>query len=174
VSFAGHRLATSWAYLCTVAVVGPCRPSTIRSARDCHPCLRYVLSAMSPGRTNTIMVAAAVAIEPVSASKFPAIREIIREFLRFQKLQSYFWLKTTNNHSLLRAYLHSCSGCFRLERSPGGICTHWKAPPCHGAHPSRTYRRCAFPEAYRLFRFLLRGTGIVLATRQPHRRKRCH
>ena len=30
---------------------GPCRPSTIRSARDCHPCLRYVPSPMSPGRT---------------------------------------------------------------------------------------------------------------------------
>src|SRR5262249_14555216 len=35
---------------------------------------------------------------------------------------------------LLR-HLHSCSGCFRLERSPGGTCTHWKAPPYHGAHP---------------------------------------
>jgi hypothetical protein len=21
--------------------------------------------------------------------------------------------------------LHACSGCFRLERSPGGPCTHW-------------------------------------------------
>src|SRR5260370_34662636 len=21
---------------------------------------------------------------------------------------------------------------------PGGICTHWKAPPLHGAHPQRT------------------------------------
>src|SRR5580700_4547461 len=21
---------------------------------------------------------------------------------------------------------------------PGGACTHWKAPPCHGAHPERT------------------------------------
>jgi hypothetical protein len=30
-------------------------------------------------------------------------------------------------------YLHSCSGCFRLERLPGGVCTHWKAPPFHGA-----------------------------------------
>src|SRR5208283_1751647 len=30
-------------------------------------------------------------------------------------------------------HLHDCSGCFRLERSPGGACTHWKAPPCHGA-----------------------------------------
>jgi len=24
-------------------------------------------------------------------------------------------------------YLHSCSGCFRLERLPGGTCTHWKS-----------------------------------------------
>ena len=31
-------------------------------------------------------------------------------------------------------HLHDCSGCFRLERSPGGACTHWKAPPSHGAH----------------------------------------
>jgi len=30
-------------------------------------------------------------------------------------------------------YLHDCSGCFRLERSPGGTFTHWKAPPFHGA-----------------------------------------
>src|SRR6516162_6036704 len=35
-------------------------------------------------------------------------------------------------------HLHSCSGCFRLERSPGGACTHWKAPPSHGAHPERS------------------------------------
>jgi hypothetical protein len=24
------------------------------------------------------------------------------------------------------------------SESPGGACTHWKAPPCHGAHPMRT------------------------------------
>ena len=29
----------------------PCRPSTTRSARGCHPCLRYVPSPMSPGCT---------------------------------------------------------------------------------------------------------------------------
>src|SRR6202040_680224 len=34
--------------------------------------------------------------------------------------------------------LHACSGCFRLERLPGGACTNWKAPPCHGAHPQRS------------------------------------
>jgi hypothetical protein len=32
-------------------------------------------------------------------------------------------------------HLHSCSGCFRLERLPGATFTHWKTPPCHGAHP---------------------------------------
>jgi hypothetical protein len=35
--------------------------------------------------------------------------------------------------------LHDCSGCFRLERLPGGPRTHWKAPPFHGAHPTRTF-----------------------------------
>src|SRR6202048_4569541 len=35
-------------------------------------------------------------------------------------------------------YLHDCSDCFRLERLPGGIFTHWKAPPLHGAHPERS------------------------------------
>ena len=30
-------------------------------------------------------------------------------------------------------HLHACPGCFRLERLPGGISTHWKTPPFHGA-----------------------------------------
>jgi hypothetical protein len=34
-------------------------------------------------------------------------------------------------------YLHDCSDCFRLERLPGGACTHWKAPPLHGARHER-------------------------------------
>src|SRR5712672_3234912 len=42
-------------------------------------------------------------------------------------------------------YLHDCSDCFRLERLPDGICTHWKAPPLHGAHPPRTLRRLWHP-----------------------------
>ena len=36
--------------------------------------------------------------------------------------------------------LHDCSGCFRLERLLGRACTHWKAPPCHGAHVKRLLR----------------------------------
>ncbi|WP_271618165.1 hypothetical protein, partial [Bradyrhizobium sp. CCBAU 51745] len=37
-----------------------------------------------------------------------------------------------------------CSDCFRLERLPGGACTHWKAPPLHGAHPERTFQLLNF------------------------------
>src|SRR5258706_15627026 len=32
--------------------------------------------------------------------------------------------------------------CFRLERLPGGACTHWKAPPLHGARQKRTWWAC--------------------------------
>jgi hypothetical protein len=38
-------------------------------------------------------------------------------------------------------YLHDCSDCFRLERLPGGACTHWKTPPCHGARQKRPLNR---------------------------------
>ena len=30
----------------------PCNPSTTRSARGCHPCLRYEVLPMCPGRTQ--------------------------------------------------------------------------------------------------------------------------
>jgi hypothetical protein len=40
-------------------------------------------------------------------------------------------------------HLHDCSGCFRLERLPGGICTHWKAPPFHGARAKQARRAWA-------------------------------
>jgi hypothetical protein len=32
----------------------------------------------------------------------------------------------------------SRSGCFRLERLPGGTCTHWQAPPFHGGCQQQT------------------------------------
>jgi hypothetical protein len=33
----------------------PCSPSTTRSARGCHPCLRYVLLPISLGRTHSVL-----------------------------------------------------------------------------------------------------------------------
>src|SRR6266850_6403877 len=42
--------------------------------------------------------------------------------------------------ALTRDVLQHGSDCFRLERLPGGACTHWKAPPCHGARQKQTLR----------------------------------
>ena len=40
-------------------------------------------------------------------------------------------------------YLHDCSDCFRLERLPGGTCTHWKAPPFARRTPKADIRSLA-------------------------------
>src|SRR5208337_4558177 len=47
-------------------------------------------------------------------------------------------------------HLHDCSGCFRLERLPGGALTHWKAPPSHGARKKRSFPRGAANRSNRL------------------------
>jgi hypothetical protein len=51
----------------------------------------------------------------------------------------YLSVKRTRTMVRVTRPLHDCSGCFRLERLPGGACTHWKAPPCHGAHVNRSF-----------------------------------
>lgn len=60
--------------------------------------------------------------------------------------------------------LHACSGCFRLERSPGGTCTHWKAPP-FTAHGTRNYLRSCPPRYDRRVARPATTTGSLLATR---------
>ncbi len=50
----------------------------------------------------------------------------------------FVWRCLTTRRLQPFRHLRDCSGCFRLERWPGGPCTHWKAPPYHGAHPYRT------------------------------------
>src|SRR5436190_10434041 len=47
-----------------------CSPSTTRSARGCHPCLRYVLLPMSPGWTSTVL-AEGVGFEPTREHEPP-------------------------------------------------------------------------------------------------------
>src|SRR5882757_7366142 len=66
-------------------------------------------------------------------------------------------------------YLHDCSDCFRLERLPGGACTHWKVPPFHGAHPKRTspriedtYWRRAFAIGPRTFAAIKRDKSVLI------------
>ena len=45
-------------------------------------------------------------------------------------------------------HLHACPGCFRLERSPGGVCTAGKAPPCHGARGNASLPICPAGEVH--------------------------
>jgi hypothetical protein len=60
-------------------------------------------------------------------------------------------------------HLHDCSGCFRLERSPGGACTHWKAPPCHGAHVKRAVEPDSLKQQAALYTFRFVDGRIAVA-----------
>jgi hypothetical protein len=62
-------------------------------------------------------------------------------------------------------YLHDCSGCFRLERWPGGICTHWKS--------AALSRRTPTPAIYRGRCWRSVGGAIELEHRFNARGPRC-
>ena len=68
-------------------------------------------------------------------------------------------------------FLHSCSGCFRLERLPGGACTHWKAPPFHGARHEQTckYDTCVANNSSPVPYGNRRGDNQRQADSQPRR-----
>ncbi len=42
-------------------------------------------------------------------------------------------------------YLHDCSGCFRLEHSPGGAFTHWKSAALSRRTPEAVIPKSASP-----------------------------
>jgi hypothetical protein len=55
--------------------------------------------------------------------------------------------------------LHACPGCFRLERWPGGPCTHWKTPPCHGARGVLSFGQIGALASPAVFSLLLKLTA---------------
>src|SRR5213593_2074209 len=57
-------------------------------------------------------------------------------------LSPYFVTRFTRRLQPLR-YLHDCSGCFRLERSPAGTCTHWKSAALSRRTPTTDIAICA-------------------------------
>ena len=78
---------------------------------------------------ETIRLTATCSCEACSAFTRVAARTLARSPIRdplYRRLQPF-------------RHLHDYSGCFRLERSPAGTCTHWKAPPSHGARKSRSF-----------------------------------
>ena len=52
------------------------------------------------------------------------------------------------------------------SESPGGPCTHWKAPPCHGAHPLRS-SASDFRTAYRVAIWCLPYGAQLFSFAQP-------
>src|SRR6202041_1170009 len=84
---------------------------------------------------ETIHLTATSSCEACSAFTRVAARTLARSPIRdplYRRLQPF-------------RHLHDCSGCFRLERLPGGACTHWNAPPSHGARKERP-----FPTTWRI------------------------
>jgi len=61
--------------------------------------------------------------------------------------------------------LHSCSGCFRLERLPGGACTHWRSAAFSRRTPKPDIRGRLELSVPRL-RYSARVPGFVIATRE--------
>jgi hypothetical protein len=96
---------------------------------DCR--FGFELQPLETDHPETTHLTATCSCEACSAFTRVAARTLARSPIRdllHRRLQPF-------------CYLHDCSGCFRLERLPGGACTHWKAPLCHGAHVKRTLRR---------------------------------
>src|SRR5215510_3871145 len=54
-------------------------------------------------------------------------------------LSPYFVTRFTRRLQPFR-FLHSCSGCFRLERLPGGAFTHWKSAALSRRTPQAVIR----------------------------------
>src|SRR5271168_4085330 len=68
---------------------------------------------LSPGKDPLTLIRSC---EACSAFTRVAARTLARSPIRdplYRRLQPF-------------CHLHDCSGCFRLERLPGGTCTHWK------------------------------------------------
>jgi hypothetical protein len=72
----------------------------------------------------------------LEAVGFPTRRPVVK---RYSRAEVCAWIDGTAGQSDEPAPVAS-----GWSESPGGACTHWKAPPCHGAHPLPTFR--ATPE----------------------------
>src|SRR5216684_3446473 len=129
-SLAGFRLVvaltTPWGFPCCVRFVVYMLPPLPRRSAWTY-CFRSVTQPCQPS--------------PKGLSGRPAHRPF-RGLLSVHSRCGLHTRAVTNSwHAFRRLqpvrYLLGCSGCFRLERSPGGTCTYSKAPPCHGAHPKQ-------------------------------------
>ena len=71
---------------------------------------------------------------------------------------------TLNRRLQLFRYLHSCSGCFRLEHLPGGAFTHWESATFSRRTPTSVSDDTEMPSAKRPF--AARGK-LTFMSREP-------
>ena len=104
------------------------------------PCVhaRRHCPGAADGRTSRSTITIRVSLPPIPLSGRPAHRP----FERFAQRSPALRPAHSHGHQILdrpsggfRHFrrLHACSRLFPAERSPGGACTCWKAPPGHGA-----------------------------------------
>jgi hypothetical protein len=120
------------------------------ACRQAQAFVQQTLRILRPDLNDEQLEQAASAPRPPAVSAFPervvgsacasSFSRLARRLLALRPAHSRCHRISWHANQRLQPlrYLHDCSGCFRLERLPGGICTHLKAPPLHGAHPSRT------------------------------------
>ena len=114
-------LTTSWGFPCCVrfpcvhaAATTPVQRLGVVFARVAQPCQPSPVPR--PG-LHIVLFEVCSAFTRVAACTLARSPYVVTAIRRLQTLR----------------LLHACSGRFRLERLPGGACTHWKAPPLHGA-----------------------------------------
>ena len=114
------------------------------------PVLRALSLCVHAGATAPAQRLCSYLLNPTAVSVFPdsvvgstcasSFSRLAQRSLMFRPAHSrchQFVARITRRLQPYR-YLHDRSGCFRLEPWPGGVGTHRKAPPFHGAHTKLT------------------------------------
>ena len=101
----------------------------LRALSLCTCCRHYPGAA--DGRTPRSKITRPCQPSPIPLSGRPAHRPF-RGLLSVHSRCGLYTRTVTQFVTAIRGLqtfrrLHACPGCFRLERSPGGFCTHWKS-----------------------------------------------
>ena len=112
----------------------PCNLSTTRSARGCHPCLRYDLSPMCPGWTRTGWLGWSNSNYEICQDRNPfelrreflpdLAKRMIRDVSRVSCALATFQLRQRNltiSEQVLGAVMYSAFECGRLAAGPDVI-----------------------------------------------------
>jgi hypothetical protein len=120
------------------------RLPVLRTLSLCTCCRHYPGAAAGRSLRSTRPAISAFPDIPVGSACTSVFSRLARRSLTLRPAHAHGHQVATAIQRLQTfRHLHACSGCFRLERMPGGTCTHWKAPPCT-AHGTRNHLKLLF------------------------------